>query len=142
MKTLPMILAGMLIAVTSMNVSTAWTESNTSGTTKPARMIDLLPVGSIADLSQRDGRYNIVLLNEDDAEARLQQIRRFKEDPSSSPFQDTFQDPFRGLLVPWKVVSVGVDHVRFEPMEKVPGREEVTWLAVSGSSLRSIKSKQ
>jgi hypothetical protein len=126
-------------------------------TTDTARLINLLAVDEIVSIRSSDGRYDIDLLN--DATVRsfhndVDQLKKKIESASTENKQsvddadsqrkriEMIESGWYNLTSPWRIVHVGEDYVRLEPIAQLPRHEEVSWIAVSQSSIRQIKSKK
>jgi len=125
--------------------------------TDPARLINLLAVDEIVSIRSSDGVYDIDLLDDRTVRSFSDNVERLKKEIESASAENKQSDEeaasqrkriemiesgWYNLSSPWKIVHVGEDFVRLEPIAQLPRHEEVSWIAISQSSIRRIKSKK
>ncbi|MCA9028946.1 MAG: hypothetical protein KDA86_27335 [Planctomycetaceae bacterium] len=120
------------------------------------RMLDLLTEGSVVQLDSVHQAYNVILLNEEQVQEFRDLVKRTEAEMQADEGQTPNGVEFggedqvrvaRGRMVwrniqsPWRVLMVGEDYVRLEPLAQLAGHEEVSWIALPGSMIQMIKSK-
>jgi len=125
--------------------------------TDPARLINLLAVDEIVSIRSSDGVYDFDLLDDRTVRSFSDNVERLKKEIELASAENKQSDEeaasqrkriemiesgWYNLTSPWKIVHVGEDFVRLEPIAQLPRHEEVSWIAISQSSIRQIKSKK
>lgn len=120
-------------------------------------MIDLLSEGSVVNLHSVHQAYEVILLNEEQVQEFRDLVKRTEAELQADGVNIVDGIPFgeedggripRGLLVwqniqsPWRVLMVGDDYVRLEPLVQLSGREKTSWIALPDSMIRMIKSTE
>lgn len=153
------------LTVSAVALSVVWvvvpigTQAETQGNTvaKPTRLIDLIPVDEIVSISYSDGSCEIVLLDDESVQSFRNNVAHLKDRDKSATAQDQtsnddlaaqrrrierIESGWYDLESPWKVVLVGEDFVRLEPLVQLPRHERVSWIAIPHNSIRYVKSKK
>ena len=159
MKAISYLTVGVIALVLGSVVVPIGTHADTPDTTDagPARLINLLAVDEIVSIRSSDGFYDIVLLDDETIRSFSDRVDRLKEKIESAATENKQSDEdaasrrkriemiesgWHNLTLPWKVVLVGEDFVRLEPVAQLPRHEKVSWIAIAQTSIRQIKSKK
>ena len=137
------------------------THANTQDATvaNAPRLINLLAIDEIVRIqsSNSNGTYDIDLLDDESVRSFRDSVEQLEEEIESAVTENNQSDADEAskhkriemiesgwykLTSPWKVVRIGDDFVRLEPMTQLPRHERVSWIAISQASIRQIKSKK
>ncbi len=123
------------------------------------RLINLLAIDEIVRIqsSNSNGTYDIDLLDDESVRSFRDSVEQLEEEIESAVTENNQSDADEAskrkriemiesgwykLTSPWKVVRIGDDFVRLEPLNQLPRHERVSWIAISQTSIRQIKSKK
>ena len=136
------------------------THANTHATVGNAQgLINLLAIGEIVKIqsSNSNGTYDIDLLDDESVRSFRESVEQLEEEIESAVAENNQSDADEAskrkriemiesgwykLTSPWKVVRIGDDFVRLEPLTQLPRHEKVSWIAISQTSIRQIKSRK
>lgn len=158
MKAISYLTIGVIAVVVGLVVVPIGTQADTRpNTTDPGRLIKLLTVGDIVSIRSSDGVYDIDLLDDETVRRFSDSVERLKKKIESISTEqkqsdedaatkrkriEMIESDWYNLTSPWKLVRIGDDFVRLEPIAQLPRHEEVSWIAISQSSIRQIRSKK
>ncbi|MCA9078045.1 MAG: hypothetical protein KDA93_23650 [Planctomycetaceae bacterium] len=146
----------LLVALLASQRPDTFADQTVENAPRANRMIDLLSEGSIVRLDSVHQAYDVILLNEEQVQEFRDLVKRteaeMKADEGQFPNGDVFggdgqrrvanaRMAWQFIQSPWRVLMVGDDYVRLEPLAQLEGHEEVSWIALPESMIRIIKSK-
>lgn len=154
MKILSFTVVGLLALVCGVALFAAAPQSERTQTAvvNPTRLIGFLPMGSVVELSFSDGNSSVKLLDKDFVEKHLTEARQLENEYKELTTQATGIDRGTGkhrweelqsqaykMSLPWKVVAVGDNYVRLEPISQLPFRVQSPWIILPESSIKDIR---
>ena len=120
---------------------------------QPNRLIELLPLNTVVDVSFPNSGARVVILSDDEVRNRLQRAEQLTaklkategESAIDSSAERREQAEIERLLqnisVPSRVAHVGENYVRLEPVAHIPLHEKISWFVLPESSIYYIKAK-
>lgn len=154
MKVAFLLVAGSLAVVLGIAVRAADppTVASPANDPTPERLIGFLPMDSIVDLRFSENACRVRVLSKQLVQQHLEQATALARDYEELKSQgngdddaarekklDELERRSHRLSSPWKVVGVGDNFVRLEPLSQLPFHERTPWFVLPESSITYIK---
>lgn len=114
--------------------------TNQKGVT-PSRLIEYFPIGTVIDLNRLPGENRVKILDKEEIELwhtqatdLIESHKALNVPDGNSKLRIQVESKLYSLSSPWKVIGLGENYVKLEPILQLPLHSKCSWIILPESS--------